>query len=343
MNKLNQITLAISMMLYIQLQAQDIHLSQFYHSPLNLNPALTGDFLGDIRVTVNHRNQWASVSVPYLTSSISVDSRINTKLLKNDGVGIGLLMVHDKSGDGELTSLQMMATLSYFKWLDANKNHNLSIGFQAGIFQKHLDNEKLIFGNQFQDIDFNMSVDPKENFLDYNVIKADLQAGLVYQFVQPGIKRITTGISLFHVTRPEQSFLLDKDRLSMRSVLHGEALFKVSKRTMAGPSLLLMHQVAAREITVGGRLEHSLESDAAENVKLLFATHTRISGTDAIILMAGLGYKVWDFGFSYDINVSSLTLASSYQGGFELAIIYRENIVTGKRKLPTVLPCIRLE
>ena len=62
-----------------------------------------------------------------------------------------------------------------------------------------------------------------------------------------------------------------------------------------------------------------------------------------MIFMAGLGYRAWDFGFSYDINISSLSVASGYQGGYELALVYRDNIVTGKRKIPTVLPCIRLE
>ena len=43
------------------LNSQDIHFSQFYMSPLNLNPAMTGVMNGNIRLTGNYWNQWASV------------------------------------------------------------------------------------------------------------------------------------------------------------------------------------------------------------------------------------------------------------------------------------------
>ena len=42
------------------LNSQDIHFSQFYMSPLNLNPAMTGVMNGNIRLTGNYWNQWAS-------------------------------------------------------------------------------------------------------------------------------------------------------------------------------------------------------------------------------------------------------------------------------------------
>ena len=44
--------------------AQDIHLSQYNASPLNLNPSLTGLFDGDFRFVGNQKTQWTSVSVP---------------------------------------------------------------------------------------------------------------------------------------------------------------------------------------------------------------------------------------------------------------------------------------
>ncbi|HXP51312.1 MAG TPA: type IX secretion system membrane protein PorP/SprF, partial [Bacteroidia bacterium] len=40
---------------------QDVHFSQFYESPLTLNPALCGVFNGQIFAEVNYRSQWTSV------------------------------------------------------------------------------------------------------------------------------------------------------------------------------------------------------------------------------------------------------------------------------------------
>ena len=54
--------LCLTMMLAaVAVQAQDIHFSQFYQSPLNLNPALTGVMNCNHRIVANYRNQWASV------------------------------------------------------------------------------------------------------------------------------------------------------------------------------------------------------------------------------------------------------------------------------------------
>ncbi|MEM6697047.1 MAG: type IX secretion system membrane protein PorP/SprF, partial [Bacteroidota bacterium] len=44
-----------------RVSAQDIHFSQIGYSPLNLNPALTGIFEGDMRFTGNYRQQWNPV------------------------------------------------------------------------------------------------------------------------------------------------------------------------------------------------------------------------------------------------------------------------------------------
>ncbi len=55
------------------LQAQDIHFSQYNQAPLALNPALTGLNACDWRATLNYRNQWASVTIPYVTYAASLD------------------------------------------------------------------------------------------------------------------------------------------------------------------------------------------------------------------------------------------------------------------------------
>jgi hypothetical protein len=48
-------------------QAQDPHFSQYYVYPSWMNPALTGVFDGDYRVSAIHRRQWGNVSSPYTT------------------------------------------------------------------------------------------------------------------------------------------------------------------------------------------------------------------------------------------------------------------------------------
>jgi len=56
-----------------EINAQDFHLSQTEASPMILNPALTGAFKGDHRLSIHQRNQWASVvNNTFLTSAFSL-------------------------------------------------------------------------------------------------------------------------------------------------------------------------------------------------------------------------------------------------------------------------------
>ena len=49
-------------------QAQDPHFSQFFSSPLTINPAFTGKFNGSFRVTGNYRNQWPTINNAFITT-----------------------------------------------------------------------------------------------------------------------------------------------------------------------------------------------------------------------------------------------------------------------------------
>ena len=59
------------MLVGMKLNAQDIHFSQYYASPLTLNPALTGKFNGLWRVTGIYRDQFRNSvsqnSMAYMT------------------------------------------------------------------------------------------------------------------------------------------------------------------------------------------------------------------------------------------------------------------------------------
>ena len=84
--------------------AQDIHFSQFYMSPLNLNPAMTGVMNCNIRLAANYRNQWASVlrDNAYRTYSVSYDQKIPVG--RYDYFGIGGTFWGDRAGANKCTT-----------------------------------------------------------------------------------------------------------------------------------------------------------------------------------------------------------------------------------------------
>ena len=52
----------VAMMLSGASKAQDVHFTQYFTSPLTLNPAMTGLVPDDIRAAANYRTQWTAVS-----------------------------------------------------------------------------------------------------------------------------------------------------------------------------------------------------------------------------------------------------------------------------------------
>ena len=65
----------VSLIVARSLQAQDPSFSQFFSSPLNINPALTANINGDWRLISNFRDQWIGPASPYVTGTISYDSK----------------------------------------------------------------------------------------------------------------------------------------------------------------------------------------------------------------------------------------------------------------------------
>ena len=141
MNKILSLILLFG--ITIAAHSQDIHFSQYYASPLTLNPSLTGLINGDFRVAANVRGQWFSVPntggiAPYTTYQVSYDHSLFRKKLKTSGFGAGLMVYADEAGNGSLTSQAIMGSLAYHLALDRFGRHRLSVGLQAGVVFKRI-------------------------------------------------------------------------------------------------------------------------------------------------------------------------------------------------------------
>src|SRR5258706_12481046 len=82
--------------------AQDPNFSQFFASPLTLNPALTGKFDGVYRVAGNYRNQWPTINIAFITMRVSIDFEILKKSIREtDHFVFGILGFSDKTAIGD--------------------------------------------------------------------------------------------------------------------------------------------------------------------------------------------------------------------------------------------------
>src|SRR4051812_4827177 len=84
---------------------QDMHFTQFYASPLYLNPAFTGANVCS-RATLVYRNQWPGIKTAYQSYLFSLDHYMDKQ-----HTGIGLQCASDVAGTGGLRTTNINASI----------------------------------------------------------------------------------------------------------------------------------------------------------------------------------------------------------------------------------------
>jgi type IX secretion system PorP/SprF family membrane protein len=306
--------------------AQDPSFSQFFASPLTLNPALTGKFNGDMRAAGNYRNQWPTVNNAYITSTVSVDFPIlQDKLREGDRWAIGIMGMADKTANGILNSNYFALSTAYHKTVDENGLHTIGFGFQGTYANKILDGPRLHFLDGLQ-IDGTWLPSASEP-VNLQVVSAnyfDMNAGVLYNGSLDGTNEVYFGAAMYHINQPKESFLNDNITIPTRYTVHGGGYFpSASTGKTWYVSALYNRQSTASEFVLGGALELSASTDENKPVNVYIGAWTRLNNvSDALIPYVGLDYGSFNLGMSYDVNVSAFKVASQSQGGIEISLIY---------------------
>lgn len=317
--------LLLTIALYVALspaKAQDPHFTQFFASPLTLNPAFTGYFSGDLRLAGNYRSQWRSIASPYITGTMSADFGILKNTISyTDTWGVGILALYDKTGAGALTSNYVGLSTAYHKGLDVEGNHTLGLGIQAAWVQKRIDQSKLQFENQIGDNGYDPALPSNENIVTPNISYLDYNVGLLYSGLVGESSNLYMGVSYYHFTQPTETFMgQDNNRLSYRYTIHGGGSFPVNGSNRIHISAHYMRQNQATETTLGGAYGFMLND--MQDAPTVFYLGAWYRLKDAVNPYLGLEFSSFKVGLSYDLNVSTLKPASNYRGGMELSVIY---------------------
>ncbi len=314
-------------------QAQDIHYSQFYMAPLFLNPAMTGVMNCNHRVIVNYRNQWASVlrSNAFNTYSVSYDNKMPVG--RYDYLGVGVNVWGDRAGSGNFSTLKFQGSLSYAKRMSGTRTsgHYLVAGADIGIVQRSLDFNALQWGTQHDgDGGWDPTRPSYENFDRSNFFYPDLSAGLLWFSVFDADNNLYVGGAFNHVNRANVSFNSEKQELMYsKFTIHAGGEFQLSNNFGLVPGAVVFLQGPSMEINAGTSFKFDLGTNRLYQA-FLVGTWMRFANkldsgilADAFILSTRFDYDRFGVGFSYDLNVSSLSNASNNQGGFELAAFYK--------------------
>jgi type IX secretion system PorP/SprF family membrane protein len=303
------------------LKAQDPHFSQFFASPLTLNPAFTGKFSGTWRLAANHRDQWPSIPKAYVTTSASLDFPIlKSKIPEKDVFGVGISGLSDKSANDILKLNYGSLSMSYHKALDENGYSTIGAGFQATYSSLNLDQSKLTFGSMLTQNGFTneggREVLQNGNSQSY----FDINAGLLYSGSTNGQNNFYVGASMYHINRPKVGFQDRNWYLSGRISGHAGGSFPLSDLLTVHASAIYQVQNKASETTLGAALAANLSEDAEKPSAIYIGSWVRLN--DAIIPYIGLEFGGLRIGASYDFNISNLKAATASRGGSEFSIIF---------------------
>ena len=315
-------TLLVCVALVSVSTAQDPNFSQFFASPLTLNPALTGKFDGVYRVAGNYRNQWPTINNAFVTKTVSVDFGImQNRLDEIDKLGVGILGITDRAGDGVLVTNYAGLSLAYHKGLDENGFHQIGAGFQGTFVNKRLDVTKVDFEDELTPLGFTGVTSEIFSSNQISISYFDLNAGFLYNGSTNGYNNFYLGASMYHINRPKETFKGGEYLLSARTTIQAGGKipiggFKHYLHLAANHSF----QAKAHNTVVGGAFSYNVNNDEDNPTNLYIGAWYRFN--DAAIPYIGLEFNGMLIGATYDANTSSLKPASNTRGGIELSLIY---------------------
>ena len=321
--KKNLLTLLVCVAMASASRAQDPNFSQFFASPLTLNPALTGKFDGSFRVAGNYRNQWPTINNAFVTKTVSVDFGImKNRLADIDQLGVGILGVTDRAGDGVLVTNYAGGSVAFHKGLDEDGFHQIGAGFQGTYVNKRLDVTKIDFQDELTPLGFTGVT--SEIFLNnqLNISYFDLNAGVLYNGSTNGYNNFYIGASMYHINRPKESFQGGEYLLNTRTTIQAGGKIPVGSYNYLHIAANHSMQAKANNTVVGGAFSYNVNNNEDDPVNVYLGAWYRFN--DAAIPYIGLEFKGIQIGASYDANTSSLKPASNTRGGMELSLIYIE-------------------
>lgn len=332
-----------------KIQAQDIHFSQFYMSPMTLNPAMTGVMDCTDRLSVGYRNQWAGVAKnhAYNTMAASYDKKFTA--FRRDYWGLGVSLFGDRAGASRFTTSSVSLAGSFSKYLGGNRNFSnyLVFGAELGMGNRFFSMDELKFPIQHDGRGGWANVSHGETiFEDNSIFYGDVNAGLLWFMNWQNAGSFYIGGAYSHINKPNQSFASEGSNnvavlLYSKYTLHTGGEFPISSSTSLVPGIVTFLQGPSWQLNGGTAVRFDIGSQRFQTQNFQIGAWARLVnkyiynindggelledynlGLDAIIGSVRFQYNEFTVGFSYDANVSSLNKGTSGNGSFELMLMY---------------------
>lgn len=293
----------------------DMILTQYWAVPTLYNPAQTGE-IDFIRMRGAARMQWVGVENAPKTFLVAADMPF--KLL-GKRIGAGLNISQESIGlfDNLLINAQGSYKLNVFKG-------QLSIGLQVGYYNSKFNGSKVYIPS---DDDYHQPNDPSIPTQDLSGKSIDFSLGLSYTH-----KLFYAGVSAMHIASPKVKLSLEGDENTdaheYETELPRTIYFNGGGNIMIKNSLFLL-QPSLLVATDFNDFSADITMRATYNKFLTFGLGYRWD--DAISVMAGVNFKNFFLGYSFDYPTSDISKVSS--GSHEIVAGYQLKLdLSGKNK-----------
>lgn len=317
------------------MQAQDIHLTQFYTNQQNLNPGMVGMYDGAYRAVGNYRHQWPEINKAITTGLVGFDKKF---FFFKDEIDAGILVANDNYSGYSLNTAKIFVTAAYKKVI---RGHEVRAGIQMGAVIRSTDLSSQTFPDQwvYQTGIFDPSLYNGEDNIKATQAFFDMNLGFAWSHQFKKFKP-TVGFSIFHINRPKDTYFnAQAERLRTRQSVQVLVDVPINSSFSAEPKLLYMWTTKVQDMVLGANVKYHIKNAMIKNIYLGIMYRGGFGrNSDAVAPVAGFHIKNFDVGLSYDFNVSKLSTQSNLKTTFELSLIYTAPLFTPKS---LAIPCDR--
>ena len=297
-------------------KSQDLNFSQYYETPLLRNPALAGIFNGDVRIKANYKNQWGSIAVPFKTVAFSGEYKMPLNNAAGDWITLGLQATSDAAGEINLKKTALLPVISFNKSLSQVNDSYLSIAVIGGAVNTNFDPTKI-------------TTITKEVISNSGYTYYDIGAGLTYSSNYGDDIRYYVGAAMYHINDPKLNYFStnsDYSIMGRKLVINGGVSAQTGDNNKVQGFVDYIKQDGNEQFLAGMLYGVELNRTYTENKVLGVNFGAFFRWGDAIIPVINLDVYDWNFGLSYDVNISKLNTYTQYKGGLELSVTYRAKL-----------------
>jgi type IX secretion system PorP/SprF family membrane protein len=296
--------------------AQDPSFSQYFSSPLLINPANTGFIYGQQRITAHLRQQNWGGGTPFFTGSASYDAKISPQD-RGSVWALGINALEDRAAEGLFKANSISVSAAYHAKLDKQLQHSLGIGFTVGYHNKRIDFSKGSFADQFTVEGFDPNIPTGETNLTMSSSTIDVSSGILYTYDGTNTNAFI-GVAGFHLNKQKGNSLpVAVNSNGVRLAASGGISFKTTKGRIFLSSIFQTMN-SANTYAFGGAYKFEIATEEKQVALYLGG----FIGNASSYPYAAIQLNNLQIGLSYDILTGKANPNRRVTNNTELSLMY---------------------